>query len=198
MLLVQLEEAVLAAFEAGRTNRSGGDEDCSEPRLLPAHSSWGHWGQTWGGSAESPTAKVLRAFLPLLTEPKADHLGSWKTIEMQNKMLLKTVPYIAKHLKKPGHGLKYIKIIWMLFVKIILSQEGSKHLTTQKCHRCTRECLSIILFIPACKSRRDCQILCSDLCCHPCTSLREPRPRQQLQLGFVLSVLSRLLMAEEC
>lgn len=52
----------------------------------------------------------------------------------------------------------------MLFVKIILKQEGSKQLTTQKCHRCTCKCLSVMLLIPDCKSRRDCQILCADRC----------------------------------
>lgn len=65
----------------------------------------------------------------------------------------------------------------MLFVKIVLNQEGSKQLTTQKCHRCTCKCLSIILLIPNRKSRRDCQILCSD-CPHAaihCISLREPK-----------------------
>lgn len=142
--------------------------------------------QTWGGPAKSPSAKVLRTFLPPMTQPKADHLGSCKTVQMQNKMLLKTVPQIARHLIKPGHGLKYIKIMWMPFVKMVLRQEGSEQLTTQKCHRCTRECLSIILFIPACKSRRDCQILCSDssLCCHRCTSLREPGPSPAAPAGF--------------
>lgn len=143
------------------------------------------WGSHRPGVA-LPRLLLQKSFLPLLTKPKADHLGSCKTIQMQNKMLLKTVPQIAKHLIKPGHGLKKIKIMWMPFVKMVLRQEGSKQLTTQKCHRCTRECLSIILFIPACKSRRDCQILCCDssLCCHHCTSLREPGLSPAAPAGF--------------
>lgn len=147
--------------------------------------------QAWSGPAESLIScckreTVLKTFLLLLTKPKADHLVSWKTIQIQNKMHLKTVPQIAKHLKKPGHGLNYIKITWTLFVKIILNQEGSKQLTTQKCHRCTCKCLSIILLIPDCKSRRDCQILCSD-CLHAaihCISLREPKLSPAAPAGF--------------
>lgn len=69
MLLVQLEEAVLAAFEAGRTNRSGGDEDCSEPRWLPAHSSW----QCPGHSGDRPGVALLSLLLQKSSEPSSHY-----------------------------------------------------------------------------------------------------------------------------
>lgn len=79
---------MLAAFEAGRTNRSGAEMRIAlSPQLLAVS-----WGSHRPGVALLSLLKVLRTFLPLLTEPKADHLGSCKTIQMQTKMLLKTVP----------------------------------------------------------------------------------------------------------
>lgn len=106
LLVAQLEQWLLCAGCLGRLEGQtdlGRNADCSELRsptclqlTAPSGSILGQ-PQTWSGPAESHVScckreTVLKTFLPVLTKPKADHLVSWKTIQMQNKTLLKTVP----------------------------------------------------------------------------------------------------------
>lgn len=100
LLIVQLEEAAAwkLPWQAGRTTRAGGNADCSEPHSLACLQLMApSWGSHRPGVAPlSPTfpasrETVLETFLPVLS-PKLLILLSWMTVQMQTKMLLKTVP----------------------------------------------------------------------------------------------------------